>query len=171
MKHFVISDLHLGHSNIIKLCKRPFKDAEEMDNEIIKRWNSVVSNNDVVYLVGDFSFRSKNVEKYLDKLNGKIILVKGNHDKYIKHSKIIKVCDYLEINIDGVSYVLSHYPMVAWNGQFRNSVHLYGHVHSSGNEWEFPKVPNAHSVCCEFLNYTPIELTKFKPVDFVSNIK
>lgn len=70
MKIFVISDLHLGHANIIKMCNRPFRNVEEMDKEIIKRWNSVVGHQDLVYVVGDFSFKGKNAEHYLDKLNG-----------------------------------------------------------------------------------------------------
>lgn len=169
-KIFVISDLHLGHFNIIKLCNRPFNNALEMDKEIINRWNSVVRHQDLVYVVGDFSFKGNNTEYYLDKLNGNIILIKGNHDKFIKHYKIKGIYDYKEIEVEGVKYVLSHYPMISWNGQFRNSIHLYGHVHSSGNDWEFPKVPNAYSVCCEFHNYTPIEINKFKPKEFKTEI-
>lgn len=171
MKIFVISDLHLGHTNIIKICNRPFRNVEEMDKEIIKRWNSVVGHQDLVYVVGDFSFKGKNAEHYLDKLNGNIILIKGNHDKYIKHSKIKGIYDYKEIEVDNIKYILSHYPMIAWNGQFRNSVHLYGHVHSSGKDWEFPKVPNAYSVCCEFHDYTPVEINEFKPKEFKDEIE
>lgn len=171
MKIFVISDLHLGHKNIIKLCNRPFKTLEEMDNTIINNWNKVVSKEDIVYVLGDFAYKGLNAEKYLDKLNGNIILIRGNHDKYIRHNKIKAVYDYKEIEVNEVKYVLSHYPMIAWNGQFRNSVHLYGHVHSSGSDWEFPKLPNAHSVCCEFHNYTPIGINKFKPKDFKMEIK
>lgn len=171
MKIFVISDLHLGHANIIKMCNRPFRNIEEMDNKIIENWNKVVGKNDLVYVVGDFAFKGKNAEHYLDKLNGSVILIKGNHDKYIKHSKVKGIYDYKEIEVKGVKYVLSHYPMIAWSGQFRNSVHLYGHVHSSGKDWEFPKIPNAHSVCCEFHNYTPVEINKFKPKEFKDEIE
>ena len=171
MKTFVTSDLHLGHANIIKMCNRPFKNVEEMDNSIIDNWNKVVGGSDIVYVVGDFAFKGRNAEYYLDKLNGNIILIKGNHDKYIRHNKIKAIYDYKEIEVDGVKYILSHYPMISWNGQYRNSIHLYGHVHSSGKDWEFPKVPNAYSVCCEFHNYTPIEINKFKPKDFKMEVK
>lgn len=170
-KIFVISDLHLGHKNIINICNRPFKNVDEMDDEIIKRWNNIVKKDDLVYVLGDFSFHNKNIEMYLSKLNGYIVLIKGNHDKYIKHEKIIKTYDYLEIEVENVKYILSHYPIIAWNGQYRNSIHLYGHVHSSGQDWEFVKLPNAYSVCCEFHNYEPIEITKFKPVNFKESIQ
>lgn len=166
MKIFVISDLHLGHKNIIKLCNRPFKTVEEMDNTIITNWNKTVKEDDLVYLLGDLSFKGLNAEKYLDKLNGSVILIKGNHDKYIRHNKIKAIYDYREIEVNGIKYVLSHYPIIAWNGQYRNSIHLYGHVHSSGQDWEFVKLPNAYSVCCEFHNYIPVEISKFKQKDF-----
>lgn len=170
MKTFVISDLHFGHYAIIKHGSRPFQNTDEMDEEIIKRWNSVVSSEDTVYVLGDMFFRGVDIDSYLNRLNGSIVIIKGNHDRYFKHIKVKGFYDYKEIEVDGVKYVLSHYPMIAWNGQFRDSVHLYGHVHASGRDWEFPKVPNAHSVCCEFHNYTPIEITKFKPVDFVKTM-
>ena len=67
MKTFVISDLHLGHKNIIKLCDRPFKSLEEMDNVIINNWNKVVTDEDIVYVLGDFAYKGLNAEKYLDK--------------------------------------------------------------------------------------------------------
>lgn len=164
-KIFVISDLHLGHKNIIKICNRPFKSVEEMDNTIINNWNTTVSDNDIVYVLGDLAY--KNVNEYLNKLNGKIILIKGNHDKYVKHPKIIKVCNYLEININKIDYVMCHYPISSWNGQFRNTIHLYGHIHqSSKNPWENINLPNSYNVNCEFHNYTPIEINNFKQIDF-----
>lgn len=171
MKIFVISDLHLGHKNIIKLCNRPFKTLEEMDNTIINNWNKVVSKEDIVYVLGDFAYKGLNAEKYLDELNGNIILIRGNHDKYIRHNKVKAVYDYKEIEVDGVKYILSHYPMISWNGQYRNSIHLYGHVHTSGSEWEFPKLPNSYSVCCEFHDYIPIEITKLKPKEFKDEVE
>ena len=171
MKIFVISDLHLGHKNIIKLCNRPFKTIKEMNNTIIKNWSKVVTDKDLVYVLGDFAYKGLQAEKYLDKLNGNIILIRGNHDKYIRHNKVKAVYDYKEIEIDGVKYILFHYPLISWNGQYKNSIHLYGHIHSSGSDWEFPKLPNAYSVCCEFCDYTPIEITKYKPKEFKKVIK
>ena len=66
---FFTSDLHLGHANIIRLCNRPFSNVEEMDETIINNWNSVVTDNDDVYILGDFSYKSENPISYLKKLN------------------------------------------------------------------------------------------------------
>ena len=82
MKYFVISDTHFGHENIIQYCNRPFKTVEEMDNVLIKNWNETVSNKDVVVHLGDFALCSKKMAREIcSQLNGKKILIKGNHDQ------------------------------------------------------------------------------------------
>ena len=82
MARFFISDTHFGHSSIRLYCQRPFNDNHYMNKIIIERWNSVVGPNDIVYHLGDFAKpRDKNPTRYIDKLNGKIILIHGNHDK------------------------------------------------------------------------------------------
>ncbi len=80
-KVFYIADTHFGHANIIKHCNRPFESADEMDNTLIENWNNVVGKDDIVIVVGDFAFKGATHTEYLAKLNGKIYLVRGNHDK------------------------------------------------------------------------------------------
>lgn len=130
--NFYISDLHFGHKNIIKYDQRPFNSTKEMDEEIIKRWNETVKTDDTVYILGDVSWYISDITREMLKwMNGHKILIKGNHDKETSHlfKHFDGIYDYLEI-VDGIDkVVLSHYPMLSWNGQFRNSVHLYGHVH------------------------------------------
>ncbi len=81
MSIFFTSDTHFGHANIIKYCARPFADVQEMDRELVRRWNSVVGPRDTIYHLGDFSFggNARRAE-ILAKLNGHKILVRGNHD-------------------------------------------------------------------------------------------
>jgi calcineurin-like phosphoesterase family protein len=79
---FFTSDTHFGHHNIIKYCGRPFKDANDMNESFIRNWNSVVGVDDDVYHLGDVSFMSKQQTiNIIKKLNGRIYLVSGNHDR------------------------------------------------------------------------------------------
>ena len=76
-----ISDLHFGHSNVLNFDHRPFADRDEMDRVMISLWNSRVSADDHVYIVGDFCYRSGNTaDWYLRQLKGHKHLVIGNHD-------------------------------------------------------------------------------------------
>src|SRR5574337_2027478 len=82
---FAISDLHFDHARIIELCHRPFSSKEEMNEQMVSRWNSVVSNEDHVIFGGDFMFAKE--DKWFDRLNGRKTLVVGNHD----HSRTINL--------------------------------------------------------------------------------
>jgi calcineurin-like phosphoesterase family protein len=83
MNTWYTADLHLGHTNIIKYCNRPFGSTDDMDSVIINNWNSRVKIGDVVYHVGDFCFKTP--EQYIGRLNGKITLIRGSHDKIIEN--------------------------------------------------------------------------------------
>ncbi|HRZ18474.1 MAG TPA: metallophosphoesterase [Methanofastidiosum sp.] len=86
MKTFFSADLHLGHANIIKYCNRPFKDEDDMNKKLITNWNQRVKPEDIVYHIGDFCFRGgaeggkTKAQMWEEKLNGKIIHIRGNHD-------------------------------------------------------------------------------------------
>lgn len=79
-KTWLTSDLHFGHANVIKYCNRPFLDVNEMNEILIKNWNEVVSLEDTIYVLGDFAMAARYVEQVLPRLNGKKILILGNHD-------------------------------------------------------------------------------------------
>lgn len=169
--NFYIADTHFGHRNIIRYDNRPFFTVEEMNKTLIDRWNEVVGIEDTVYILGDFSWygESKTIE-ILGKLTGRKTLIKGNHDKVSPgfYQLFTGVCDYLEITDNGTHVVLNHYPLVFWNGQFRDSVHLYGHVHNS-HQWncceswkkelqQLQDIPmRMFNVGCmmDYMNYTP----------------
>lgn len=160
MKYY-ISDLHLGHANILKLCDRPFGSVEEMDNAIIERWNSVVTENDEVYILGDFNFRSSGSgAEYLKKLKGRKFLITGNHDNVTPEMR--SLCEwvgaYKEIHDGDIKIVLFHYPIAEWNGAYRGNLHFYGHIHNSfgSNTYEtMKKIPNAYNVGADILDFTP----------------
>lgn len=134
-KIFFISDLHFGHENIIKYDHRPFNSVNEMDDTMISNWNSTVTEEDTVYILGDFSWRNaKETAEILEKLKGKKNLIIGNHDtKFVNDKKcrkeFIEICNYKEITVDKTKIVLSHYPIMFWKDQWTGVPHLYGHVH------------------------------------------
>lgn len=129
---FLTSDTHFGHSRICEFTKddgeyvRPWRDVEEMDEALIKNWNDVVSPSDKIYHLGDVAIPRKGL-KCLSRLNGKKVLIRGNHDIYKLH-------DYTEYfyDIRGVGYhdkfVMSHVPIHPDSmGRFKANIH--GHLH------------------------------------------
>lgn len=126
------SDTHFGHENIIKYCNRPFSNVHEMNESIISRWNEKVNNNDVIYHLGDFAFGdgSKRPDLILKRLNGKKILISGNHDsKRTLEAGWDGVFQLLEIAVNGQVITLCHYSMNVWHHSYRGNWHLYGHSH------------------------------------------
>lgn len=81
MPTFCISDLHIGHKNVIRHDGRPFEDLEAMHTAIIENWNNAVSENDDVYILGDFAWKNSVGAKVLSQLKGRKYLILGNHDK------------------------------------------------------------------------------------------
>ena len=78
---FFTSDTHFNHANIISFCNRPFKDVEQMNEVMIANWNHVIGKDDSVFHLGDFCLGgAAEWTKILDRLNGKIYLIMGNHD-------------------------------------------------------------------------------------------
>lgn len=130
MSTFFTSDTHFRHANIIKFCDRPFRDVEEMDEEMIRRWNVVVGQHDTVYHLGDFCFGgAKDWQNIRRRLNGNICLILGNHDKQVQESLFGWVKQYHEVNVEGQQIVLFHYGMRTWRHDVRGVWQLYGHSH------------------------------------------
>lgn len=168
--NYYISDLHLGHANIIRLSNRPFKNIDDMESCIIKNWNNKVQDNDDVYILGDIAYRH-NIDSLCDilsKLKGKKHLIIGNHDvKTLRNNKVKKyfksISYYKEIK-DGDKYlVLSHYPILEWNGHFHGSIHLHGHIHNDtrNNAYKVLKtMENVYNVGVDIIKYEPCTLNE-----------
>ena len=75
------SDTHFGHENIIRFCNRPFRNAEEMNAELIRRWRETVPKDGIVFHLGDFAHGSSRLwNDILNALPGRKYLILGNHD-------------------------------------------------------------------------------------------
>jgi calcineurin-like phosphoesterase family protein len=129
------SDTHFGHAKIIEFCNRPFASMEEMDEEMIRRWNAVVAKGDTVYHLGDFSLAKdhKAIPRYLERLNGQVHLIYGNHDakrlQFLKGFTDVK--SYKEIKVGEQKIILCHYAFKVWNKSHYGSWNLHGHSHGS----------------------------------------
>lgn len=166
MKNFYISDLHFFHKNIIRLTNRPYTTVEEMNGDLIKRWNSVVSSNDTVYILGDIAYKFPDVESLLEVLNqleGHKILIKGNHDDCLQYKSIRdcfeKIENYMEIEDEGRKVVLFHYPMEDWNGKYKGAIHLFGHIHNNFSAIG-GAIKNRINVSCETVDFIPQTLSQ-----------
>jgi calcineurin-like phosphoesterase family protein len=153
---WITSDTHYHHTNICRGVTgwrtldgkiptdhtRNFQDLDEMDSVIVNNINSKVGPNDTLIHLGDVAFGGfEKIGEFLNRLVCKNIhLVLGNHDQHITknkediRSKFLSVSNYLEVEIGGVEFVLSHYPLCSWNKLGKGSIHLHGHVHLSAKD-------------------------------------
>lgn len=187
-KIFFTSDLHFGHENVIRFDGRPFATVEEMDAELIRRWNAKVGKGDLVYVLGDLIWKSRNGDAHqlIKSLNGQIILIKGNHDRFLHNAQaknaLAAVKDYDDICVtleDGTvrRCILSHYFIPMYNGHRHQAIHLHGHSHTTDEadlERQIAKALNdrgfsneIYNVGCMYWNYEPVTLDeilqRFKP--------
>lgn len=128
---FYISDLHIGHKNILKFDGRPFWDLDDQNAEIIKRWNLAITNKDEVYILGDFAWKNDMGLEVIKQLKGVKYLISGNHDKLNNalRNEFAWVENYAEIKDNGRDVILCHYPIAHWRNADYGTIHLYGHIH------------------------------------------
>ena len=120
-----------------------------MNEELIRRWNEVVTPDDIVYHLGDFSFGGfKKRDSMKKRLNGTIIIIRGNHDPgkhtLLKHGFIVSESPRVEIE----DMVLSHKPIP--NKELNGKVNVHGHIHTI-----IPKDRKHINACVEQTNYYP----------------
>ena len=137
MDRWVIRDTHFYHSKILGYCQRPFETVEEMNEVLIKNWNSVINEDDIVYILGDFCFGNKEMlREIVSQLKGRKILILGNHDRLTKGA-------YLDVGFETVTknpmivdedFILSHHPLQGDLGRFYN---IHGHKHKLPSEAQF----------------------------------
>jgi len=154
MKKFVTADLHFFHAMIIEYCNRPFKNIKVMQTALIQNWNRVVSNDDIVYVLGDFAFGDAHqmFRRILKKLNGRKVLIYGNHDDnrprfYISAGFESVHYPYLEVD----DFVLVHDPELSQADT--NKKFICGHVHNL-----FVQCKNVINCGVDVWNYKPVDM-------------
>jgi calcineurin-like phosphoesterase family protein len=142
---YYISDCHFFHEALNwRMDKRGFESVEAMNQYMIEKWNGKVRPKDEVVVIGDLSWgTAEQTNMLLKQLNGKLYLICGNHDRFLgdkefDRSRLVWVKPYMEMRDAKRKVVLSHYPMMCYNGQYRMDEEgnsptymLYGHVHDT----------------------------------------
>ena len=178
-KVFFTGDLHFGHENVIAFDNRPFASVEEMDAELIRRWNNKVGKGDLVYVLGDMIWKTCNDDapSLIKSLNGQIILIKGNHDRFLHNAKAkaalagLKDSDDICVTLeDGTKkrVILSHYFTPMYNGHRHQAIHLHAHSHFTDEadfEIDYAEYLNRigcrneiYNVGCMYWNFEPVTL-------------
>lgn len=172
-KVWFTSDLHFWHKNICKYCDRPYESLEEMHEAIIANWNSVVQDDDDVFLLGDMGFCGINKLRVLiARLNGKIHLVQGNHDddkvvnSLYDSGYIHSVCDVIQVTVVGdeecpnQDLTLCHYPWSDWPNKERGAWMIHGHQHQLPH---MPSCSTAHwDIGLDRNNMFPVSFEQLK---------
>lgn len=162
---WVYSDPHFYHHNICKFTKedgsklRPWDDAEEMTNVMIDWYNEMVHPDDRVYILGDVAFSAANMEKAVSRMNGRKVLVPGNHEPP-------KMCKYFHLFDDVRGYVvkkgfiMSHIP-IHEGSLSRWQLNIHGHTHANQVIKPYPcskQIPDERYFCA------CVERTNFRPI-------
>lgn len=193
---YYIADLHFYHQGLNeRMDCRGFADADQMNEYMISQWNRKVRPQDEVVILGDFSTgKGKATNAIVERLNGIFYLIEGNHDyflddKQFDRSRFVWIKPYAELYDNKRKVVLSHYPVMCYNGQYRKkrdgsdrTYMLYGHVHNSFDErliHQFQKITRGsvreihgmegmqHIPChmincfCMFSDYMPLTLDEW----------
>lgn len=198
---YYIADLHFGHGGLNnRMDNRKFESVEAMDEYMIAQWNSRVRRNDEVVILGDFAIykHGEQVNQLLTRLKGRKTLILGNHDEFIdkkdfRSELLEKITPYIELNDNKRKIIISHYPIMCYNGQYRydsegnpKTYMLYGHVHNTfdevliqeyqeqvrkhqraiqGSKEEVPIPCQMINCFCMFSDYIPLTLDEWIQVD------
>lgn len=145
---YYIADLHFFHENLnSKMDRRGFENAAAMNEYMLEQWNKKVRKNDEVIILGDLSWgKAEETNELLEKLQGRLYLITGNHDRYQKDKaynadRFEWIKPYEELQDNKRKVILCHYPIMCYNGQYRvddtgnpKTYMLYGHVHDTQDQ-------------------------------------
>jgi calcineurin-like phosphoesterase family protein len=142
MQTFFTSDTHFDDSYAIQYFDRPFKSVNEMNAVIVEKWNSIVTEHDTVYHLGDFTLDDiRHFTRWASQLNGNIKILPGSHDQpwlkdFVATEKVDVLAPLVSLEFSEIVMgtsaqvlVLCHYSMQVWDRSNQGSWHLFGHSH------------------------------------------
>lgn len=167
---WLISDNHFSHANSLKFTRadgtpmRPFASVEEMDEHMVKLWNDNIRPQDRVYHLGDFAMNRRFVEPMLQRLNGRKMLIRGNHDlfgdKYLAHFDDILG----SIKLD--TFILSHIPLHPDSIAHWAKACIHGHTHNNSVMLDGKMDLRYFNVSVESAHRALINVPEFAPISF-----
>lgn len=163
IKTYIIADTHFCHERVIRYENRPFANADEMDEKMIENWNRIVDEDDLVIHLGDVGiFNASQAESILPRLNGRKLLIRGNHDSFTKTKwEKLGFRMYERYFLD--DYILTHKPVnetalstAVSSGLLKGNIH--GHTHSQNDHLD----EDLYKCCSvEFIDYKPVLWSNF----------
>ena len=175
-KIWFTSDTHFFHDKIVEYSQRPFASVEEMNEELIARWNSVVHRDGIVFHLGDFCFGKPDKWNHiLDRLKGRIYLVLGNHDAGHISEEVAErfeaVAFQMRLNVNGQKIYLNHFPFLSYSGDNHGTWQLFGHIHSNqqaSNIIDKHRLtllqPGQYDVGVDNNNFTPVSYRQIEQI-------
>lgn len=178
IKHWITSDQHFGHANIIKYCNRPFENSIEMDTILLDNINNCVAKDDILWHLGDFTYGRSDIsdEQIAERVKhyrslikcSNIILILGNHDRVIKRNPSLQkiflmILPYFVGYIGGRPFTFNHYPLseekrkhhqwppLAFSYNKPDCINLFGHTHNN-------HTITPYNMCVENHDYKPIRI-------------
>lgn len=168
---FFISDLHFGHKNITYFGSRLGLKFRTGDNylenmyQIIQNWNNVVNRRDVVWVLGDVAFSQEGYDALFE-LNGRLKMVRGNHDNHFTTEQWLKRFETVEGLAKYKGHWLSHAPIHPLELRGKNNIHGHVHHNSIRNQYTQEYDPCYINVCCEAIGETPIPFELIKSGEY-----
>jgi len=164
MKVFVTSNQQFGRPGAIKAYKRSFYDVHEMNESLVESWNSVVSDDDTVYVLGNFAWDPETAELMLSRLNGTIFNITGEYDKAIielDENSLGRLDIGLLYNvieeIPTYNAVISYWPLLDWPSKTKGSYSIIGHPNKKYKSDHKSRIINC---TCDLWNFKPVEISK-----------
>lgn len=171
MKIYVTSNQQFGRPNAIELYNRSFSSVKKMNKHLVKQWNSVVSDEDTVYVLGNFAWDPETAEEAISLLNGYIIVIPGQFDKAMEvlddmHNELPNV-EYAAFDIGYIVELkasVSYWPMIDWPLKSKGVPSVIGHPDYSTDHTQ-----NVINCKCDAWDFKPIDVEKIK--DLFKDIK